>query len=67
MNLMSAFQLKAMLDTAWKVVDNAGLYFACDCLNFRSDGCRQCSNGGKFALVDIVLEEPLEEETLVGG
>lgn len=49
-----------------KVVDNMCTYLLGDRLNLLSDGCLQCNNGVRVALVDIVLEETPEEENLVG-
>lgn len=59
---MSAVQSKALLNAACKVVDNACTFLLGDRLNPLSDGCLQCSNGARVTLVDVVLEEPPEEE-----
>ena len=51
---MSAIQLKVLLNTACKVVDNARIFLL-------GDRCLQYSNGVRVVLVDVVLEEPSEE------
>ena len=58
---MSAVQLKALLNIAWKVVDYVCQFLQDDHLNLLSDGCIQYSYGARVALVGVVLEEAPEE------
>ena len=59
---ISAVHLKALLNAACKVVDNTYTFLRSDRLNLFSDSYLQCSNGARVTSVDIVLEDPLEEE-----
>ena len=59
---MSPVQFKALLNVACKVDYNACTFFLGDRLNVPSDGCLQCSNATRVALVDDILEEHHEEE-----
>ena len=59
---MFAIHLKAMVNVESKIVDSVCTCLLEDCFNLFSDGYLQCSNGMRVALVDVVLEEPLDIE-----
>ena len=59
---MPAVQLKALMNTVCKIVDNACTFLPGDRLNLLRDGCLQCSNGARVTKVDVVLEEHPKEE-----
>lgn len=48
----------------WEIFDNACIFVLHVCLNHLSDGCVQCSNSARIAMIDVVFEEPAVEENL---
>ena len=59
---MSTVLSKAFLNAACKVVDNMLAFLLCNGLNFLGNGCFQSCNSEWVILVNVVLEEPPQEE-----
>lgn len=47
----------------YKVVNNMCTFLLGDHLNLLCDGCLQCINGKRVALIDVVLEEHSEKKS----
>ena len=59
---MAVVKFQALMTVTYKVADNMFTFFLGDHLNLLNEGYFQCSNGTRVALVDVVLEEPPEDE-----